>query len=1195
MVTVTSRMVFSCLLAAVMASEWGALAADDLQSQNQIRKGIVKDQQGQPVAGAQVWAIAAPQLPGRDVIERATTDAGGQFKVIVADPLGDRPAAYQPYLGILARHENHGIGALAFFREGGVPERPLEIVLPAAARAAVQVLDPDGKPLADASVKAASIHAETIYVNLSEGQARQNAKQFAMEPRKTPWGFVAARFPVPLPTEVAQELLAQTDAQGRATLAVSHADLYSVSVEAPGYGEQHFSRTTLFAKDEQPLETIKLQPVVELTGQLIGDGNQVAGKEFHLQSYGTIPAGSKNYGSVQTTVTTDGEGRFQALVLEGQVMAYFQWDAKSSLRPTPPEQFVTKRGGKNHMEIPLVPAVKIFGFIHDAETGKGVAGMRVFVWNWMGSEPLTTDESGRYETAGAPGPARVVPVFTDVWFPADKSLQITQENVSAPEHQLKPVRVQRAATLVGTVVDHAGEPIADASVAASWFGYSRVLSRADLNSELVKTDAEGKFTVRGIDPTSECRVTAEKGNAFTAAAQIIKGETEPLTLEVSEKHGWKLAGRIVDASGKPVAGARLELWRRPWAPQYHEIVPELVDLEDWKTDEQGRFAAPAMRPDGHYRVALVDPRYEPSQTAWIDASGGKSTQVPDLLARKLGEHLGVVKDGSGKPVSGAMVVFQGGGKRIEAKTDDEGKFKLSPAPDGPGMLFVSKQGCRFHGRRLQTFGQPVAIKLANVGEPYGEKLVAKPAAVSLEKRRELALKLADELIKQIGLDLSGEQRYQILLEVAKVDPQAALERVEKKRFLVGMMNDGVRFQAARTLMAESPEEAIELVEGITSFQHMQVMTYADVAASLPPDQRDRKLELLAEALVKAQGIKEAGFRLISIAKVAEGLLDMSEKERGASLLKDHADSAKKLNKAGYDAFLRGMYAEELAQVDLESALAMDNEINDYSEKVRHLGNIAHELAAIRPAEAERILRMIPPPPEGSNILQAVDPAVVRACYRMAKVDLARAKELAAKCLDPFYKAHAHGAIAVAISKDDAKQAADLMRKAFDSLDDAALSDKALPVSGGNAGNVGGWLVWQAQQIDPELGAEMLWRLLAVLPEEPSSDPQKTWRDTEGLGAAAMFLSLIDESLARDLLSRLKPTLTAAHGRSYLPAWGLIDPENAKEKAKAAGDEASLAGRKRQLIGAIGASGEQRLKIIHYHAGLWRIDVEDIDP
>ncbi len=1198
MVASLMRTVFWCLPALFVALVLGLAAADEPAAKDQVLRGIVKDRDGKPVAAAKVWALSSRFLIGNDEYDAEQTDAEGRFTLTI-------PARWQEgvlsstrqELGILAYGEEHCVGGLAFYREATLPDKPLEIVLPAAGTTPLQILSPDGMPLAGALVKPGSIQCDTIYTTLTEGQAKQQARQWGIEARRTPWGQVAARFPVTVPAELEKILSAKTDDQGRVTLkGVAPADLYGVAALTDSYGTQNFNRVTPFVRDN-PLESIRLLPLAELTGQLVGKPEDVAGKTIRLLAYPGAPAGTKVYGNMQVTVTTDAAGNFRTSVMEGQVITLPDWDVKSPLRPAPPEQFMAKVGGKNHLEIPLVPAVKVFGYVRDAATGKGIPGIRLGVASWVQGDPLVTDENGRYETMSAPGTTRALPAGGTDWIPANKTPTLTQEKISGKEYELKPILLHRAVVLTGTVVDDGGNPVPDADVFATWFGYSRAVERDDLNAARVKTDADGKFTLGGIDPASECRVTAEKGNAFAGAVQIIKGQTPRLTLSISEKHGVRLAGRVVDAAGKPVAGAKLELWRRPWAPQYHEVTAERVEEsagDEWKTDDQGRFAAPAMRPGGHYRVTLVDPRYEPNQTVWIDASSGNSPVLDDLLARKLGAHLGVVNDSSGQPIGGAKLVFQGGGKRIESVTDDAGKFRLSPAPDGPGMLFASKDGYRFHGQRLQTFGQPLAIKLAKVSEPYSEKLEVRPPAVSPEKRRELAGKLADNLIKQIGLDLSGEQRMQVLIELAKSDPQAALERVEKKPFLVPMMNDGVRFTAARTLMAQSPEEAIELTEGMTSYPHMQVMTYADIAASLPADKQARKLEILAEALVKAQAIKEPGFRLASIAKVAEALLDAGEKERGGKLLLDNAESARKLNKAGYDAFLRGMFAEELAQVDLETALAMVTEITDYGEKTRHLGNIAHELGAANPPEAERVLKMIPPPPDGSLVIHSLGPDTVKVCYRMAAVDLPRAKALADGCADPFYKAHAYGAIAVAIAKDDARLAAELLRKAFDSLDDAAQPGKVIPISGGNAGNVGGWLVWQAQQIDPELGAEMLWRLLAVLPEEPSTDPQKTWRETEGLGAAAMFLSLIDETLARDLLLRLRPTPTAAYGRSYLPAWGLVDPKHAEEKANAAGDQADLLRRKAQLIGAMGCTGEQRLKIIHYQAGLWRIDAEDID-
>ena len=290
-----------------------------------------------------------------------------------------------------------------------------------------------------------------------------------------------------------------------------------------------------------------------------------------------------------------------------------------------------------------------------------------------------------------------------------------------------------------------------------------------------------------------------------------------------------------------------------------------------------------------------------------------------------------------------------------------------------------------------------------------------------------------------------------------------------------------------------------------------------------------------------------------------------------------------------------MFAEELAQVDVDAALALVTEITDYGEKVRHLGNIAHELGGLNPAEAERVLGLIPKPPMGSNAIWPRDADAVKVCYRMAPIDLPRAKKLADASVDPFYQAHARGAMAVAVAKRDPAQAAALMRQAFDSLDESVRPGAEIPISGGNAGNVGGWLVWQAQQIDPELGAEMVWQLRNVLPEEVNTDPQTTWRDTEALGSAAMFLSLIDEDLARELLVRMERSPNTAYSRSYLPAWGLVDPQQAIEKVMARQDHSTALGRAVTLIPAIAATGEQRLKTIHYQAGLWRIDVEDIDP
>ncbi|HZN33451.1 MAG TPA: hypothetical protein VFB80_06505, partial [Pirellulaceae bacterium] len=722
----------------------------------------------------------------------------------------------------------------------------------------------------------------------------------------------------------------------------------------------------------------------------------------------------------------------------------------------------------------------------------------------------------------------------------------------------------------------------------------------DLIEETLTTGVDGRYEFRGIDPTSECRVWAGREGAFSHGVSVVKGDRPALMLSISPTNAVRLSGRVLVAGGKPASGAKLEVWRQPWMPPGNEPEPERVALPEateMSTDNEGRFTSPPLPPTAAYRVSLADPRYEPAHSAWADAASGKELPPAELLARTLGEHLGLVRDAAGKPVDGALVEFRGGRSRVSARTDAAGKFSLKPAPDGPGLLFVAQRGYWFHGQRIESLGAPVEVRLAGLGEAYDQPLRPAPPTTPQAERQKIAQQLFDELIKAAATDLTGDTRLRVLMKWAEVNPAAAIEFVTKKPSLIAMNNDGVRFEAANSLLHTAPDDALEIIEAMGS-GHMPVLMYVRLAAALPKENRQRKLELLAEANVKAQAIKEPGFRLISIAQVAEALLDLGEKERGTKLLTENLETARKLNRSGYDAYLRGSFAEELSQVDLDAALALVNEITDHFEKTRHLANIAQEMAGVRPAEAEKILVNLEPPPKDSRLIDQRDHYITIASYRMAPVDLPRIKRLVDSMTDPFHQAHARGVMAVALAKTNAKESRELIRSAFDALDAAAAKKPSeLPVSTGNFGNIGGWLVLHAQRIDPELAAESRWRLLRLLPEEASADPQYRWRDTEAISSAAMFIAEIDAPLARELLTRLDGDLQltiSGSSRTWLPAWGLVDPAEAVRRAAGLGDERIRTNAKTTLLSAVAATGEVREQLLHYQAGLWRIDVEDID-
>jgi protocatechuate 3,4-dioxygenase beta subunit len=1196
-----SRVLVAFVLLLTLA--FARLHAEEPQRGGKTIVGTVRDSAGKPVAGADVWLVTMELWFGKtreQVVTKTAED--GRFEFTVPEEWLNGFPQLRQELGVVAYRDDFSLGAISLYRESALPAGPIEIVLPPTESASLTVVDPDGNPLAGAKVLVTSVLCDSIQAGASASRVRQVANAGGTEPRTASGLAVVSRMPILLPTAVEGRLSSITDSDGRATITgVTINQLAGVSVEAKTYGRQRVVRSTYGTTDENPLVRLKVGRLIPVSGQLLGEPLDVADRPLRIFGYGVPESKTQVSIQIHSDVQTDKQGRFTAAVCEGYLYPFFDWDAGSPVRPVPPEQFQVKPGAKNHLEIPLQPAVKSYGYVKDVATGRGLSGVRVALFNsaWRG-RPLTTDANGRYEATLAPGMAMVQAAIAPGYLPAGEHRQNQPQTISAGSPELKPILLQKGAVVAGSVVNDAGRPVAGVRVTANWYGYDPSLQHPDLIEETQTTDADGRYEFRGIDPTSECRVWAGLEGAFSRGVSVVKGDRSALMLNLSPKNAVRLNGRVSTAGGKPASGARLEIWQRAWMPAGNEPKSERVALAAGTilaTDDDGRFVSPPLAPAAAYRISLVDSRFEPAHSAWADASHGKELPPAELLARTLGEHLGIVRDSAGKPVAGALVEFRGGLTRVSSRTDAEGKFGLKPAPDGPGLLFVAEPGYWFHGQRIEALGEPLDVRLSSVGKPYGHQLQPAPPPLSQAERMKLAQQLFGELIKAADSDLTGDTQLRVLQKWADVNPAAAIEFVSKNPSLLARNKDAVRFEAANMLLHTAPDDALDLIESMSS-GHMPVLLYVRLASALPKDSPQRKLNLLAEAHLKAQAIREPGFRLVAVAEIAEGLLDLGQKERGTKLLADNLETARKLNRSGFDAYLRGCFAEELSQVDLNAALALVNDITDYFEKTRHLANIAQEMAGTRPAEAEEILADFPSPPEGSRLLNQKDHYVVRVCYRMASVDLARAKRLVASMTDPFHQAHARGVMAVALAKSDSHQSRELMRLAFDALDAAAAKKRSdLPLSTGNVGNIGGWLVLNSQQIDPELAAESRWRLLRLLPEVASSDPQQRWTDVEALSSAALFLAEIDAPLARELLTRLDgdwQLSIVGSSRTWLPAWGLVDPAEALRHASEISDERSRLCAKITLLSAIAATGVARERLLHYQSGMWRIDVEDID-
>jgi protocatechuate 3,4-dioxygenase beta subunit len=1149
--------------------------------------GRIHDIESQPVEGARIWVVDVNSYETDDV-PTAQTDADGRFRITIPRSFL-QPRPYQAVAAIVAHHPSHGLASLAFGSVDAIPDRELVLEFPRASPTPVIIQSPDGEPVADAGVTVSVLACERLEVGLSPRDTEQYASAWKSEPRETPWGVIAGRYPINVPDELQDRLQVTSGPNGRADIAVPIEAISTLSVETPEIGRQSFTRNMNLSIDaDKPIPIPLLRPI-PITGQLVGAQDLVGGKRVRV--FGGITSFQPGVFicSSQHFLTTDPSGRFEVTGFEGDWYATAEWDIDSPLRPAP-ASIAVKPGQENRLEIPLKPAVRVFGYVRDTD-GKGAPGVRINLWIGE-NHSVVTDDNGQYEVAAAPGQLVVASILSESYFPEVSPLQHEAQEVSGEQFEIEPISVRPAMVAQGNVVDENGQPVAGAEVRATWYGYSPPHFRIMLNQKVVDTDEEGRFVIGGIDKVDVapwCFLAARKGDAVTRGASPLK-ENEPLTLMVSPDQAVHVRGRVMDGSGAPVADAALELWYQPHRPHFVDAAAVQIrfgESDRLTTNDAGEFTSPAVWPDGEYRAKLVDERFEPAASAWVNLADGSESPLDDLIARRLGAHLGAVTNRDGAPVSNARVTFQGGGRRLEAQTDGEGRFKFEEAPDGPGYLFVDAEGYRFHGQKRTTW-EPLAIKLLRDDQPYGEKLEMAEPRMSAEERKNLARQLRDELLA--GAKDDAVSRVRVLAAWAKADPREALRIVAADKAISAELADRVRFEAAKALMDTSPDEAAELVDQMT-YEHMRSIVYGQIAANLPHTAADRRLELLAEAYARAEAIKEPGFRLITLGFVAENLLDMGQRDRARAILLDNAETAKKLTKSGYDAFLRGAFAEELAQVDRETAVALADEIEDWYERSRHLGNIAHELAAIEPAEAERVLAMITPPPEGSNHFPQKDSYTVRACYRMVQVDAQAAEAVAEGMADALYKAHACGVMAAAIAKEDSGRATTFVRRGFQILDEQQRTgdpDRVWPIT---TGAVGGMLLVQSQQIDPELGAEMLWRLLALLPEAPAKDGRGSYQQTESLAVGAMFLSLFDSDLAEEVLLRAKGSQSVGSSRAYLPAWGLIDPHVAVQEINLQ-DQRQRYSSKLSLIVALTATGAERLRFIEKQGVLWSIDDED---
>ncbi len=231
------------------------------------------------------------------------------------------------------------------------------------------------------------------------------------------------------------------------------------------------------------------------------------------------------------------------------------------------------------------------------------------------------------------------------------------------------------------------------------------------------TDAEGRFTLRGLGPGLAAGLTVHdprfaRHNIGVRADDASKSKPVTAALVPAQV----LAGRVTYAdTGKAVPHAPLEV---------RSSYGRAVITSEFETDADGRFRVNPPPADRVYTIIAFPPEGQPYLTASarIEWPKGALEQKADLaLPRGVLIYGKVTEEGSGKPVAGATVDFwargpriyqQGGNLAVETATDGSFQLGVKPSPgylliDGPSDDYVLQA----IGWRMLQEGQPGGYRL----------------------------------------------------------------------------------------------------------------------------------------------------------------------------------------------------------------------------------------------------------------------------------------------------------------------------------------------------------------------------------------------------------------------------------------------------------------------------------------------------
>lgn len=387
-------------------------------------------------------------------------------------------------------------------------------------------------------------------------------------------------------------LTATSDGQGRYVIENVPVGNRTLAIEADGYGNKSFGGITF--RNSDPVERDVVLEIAEMiSGRVVGKtGEMIEGAEVMAMSY------TNSSRSCRDVAFTNADGEF---VLDALSPGQYTLAVRAvGYRPGHESRV---KSGASGLLIQLPPQATITGRVLDP-SGKPVPEYKVRLrqtyennsaTSAVGQELAFTNEDGSFLIDSVQPNTYRVQATAPGYAPS-----YSEEFRVGSGMPVKGVIVhlKRGGAVVGTVVDKNGKPIAKPRVSShdnTWANtiFDQALGDqfpTNATSRKITGLANGRFKLGGLKgETYQLRVNAP-GYCELILQDVFVQDGQDTDLEmVTLMKGGTLSGQVLDASGVPVPGAKVNV--RP----------------DGRTDGLPRNYNGRTGPDGKYRITGIYP------------------------------------------------------------------------------------------------------------------------------------------------------------------------------------------------------------------------------------------------------------------------------------------------------------------------------------------------------------------------------------------------------------------------------------------------------------------------------------------------------------------------------------------------------------------------------------------------------------